>query len=211
MCRPRGARRSSWATFLPVLGKIPNRVERIGYVGPLAEHAGITDGTVLDELRRHVESKAQRFELPAREVPSAGPIKLAERELIRWILTSPESMEILDEIEDEDLDGLRTAPILRMMKQERASGELSTERLLERLAPQELDRQLTRILTEPSPLGPRQSARDCLNGLRKERLQKRLSHLRAELKRGVDNDNLTAEILSLARRIESLGRLETRA
>jgi DNA primase len=196
---------------LPVIGKIPNRVERIGYVGPLAEFAGITDGAVLDELKRHVETKAHRFKLPAVE---ASPVKLAERELIRWILSSPEHSAILEEIEEEDLEGLATAPIVRAMKaiqEDLVTGTLSTERLLDRLEPDALRKQLTRIMTEPSPLGPRQSARDCLNGLRKERLQRRLSHLRAQLAQGADDDNLTAEILSLARRIETLGRVETRA
>lgn len=205
---PRG-KAAFLSDVLPIIGKIPNRVERIGYVGPLAEHAGITDGAVLDELRRHVENKAQRFELPAVEAP---PVKLAERELIRWILSSRESSAILDEIEEEDLEGLATAPILRAMKEEKVSGTLSTERLLDRLEPDARRNQLTRIMTEPSPLGPRQSARDCLNGLRKERLQRRLSRLRAQLAQGADDDNLTAEILSLARRIETLGRIEeTRA
>ena len=193
---------------LPVLGKIPNRVERIGYVGPLAEHAGITDDTVLDELRRHVETNAQRFKLPA---AVTSPVKLAERELIRWILSGPSNFAILDEIEEEDLEGLATARILRAMKEEKQAGTLSTERLLDRLSPDALRAQLTRILSEPSPLGPRQSARDCLNGLRKERWQRQLSRLRAKLSAGADDDNLTAEILSLARRIETLGRLETRA
>lgn len=193
---------------LPVIGKIPNRVERIGYVGPLAEYAGITDTTVLHELRRHVETKAPRFKLPAVEAP---PVKLSERELIRWILSSPEDSAILDEIEEEDLEGLATAPIVRAMKEEKVTGTLSTERLLDRLAPDALRKQLTRIMTEPSPLSPRQSARDCLNGLRQERLKRRLSRLRAQLVQGVDDDNLTAEILSLARRIETLGRVETRA
>ncbi len=195
---------------LPLIGKIPNRVERIGYVGPLAEHAGITDLTVLDELRRHVETNAQRFTLPANEAP---PVKLAERELIRWILSSPEDCAILDEIEDEDMEGLATAPIVMAMKQERATETepLSTEKLLDRLEPDALKKQLTRIMTEPSPLGPRQSVRDCLNGLRKDRLKRKLSRLRAQLAKGADDDNLTAEILTLARRIETLGRLETRA
>jgi len=204
---PRG-KAAFLSDVLPIIGKIPNRVERIGYVGPLAEHAGITDGAVLDELRRHVETRAQRFELPAVE---GSPVKLAERELIRWILSSPESSAILDEIEEEDLEGLATAPIVRAMKEEKLSGTLSTERLLDRLEPDAARNQLTRIMTEPSPLGPRQSARDCLNGLRKERLQRRLSRLRAQLAQGADDDNLTAEILSLARRIETLGRIETRA
>ena len=193
---------------LPVIGKIPNRVERMGYIGPLAEYAGITDGAVLDELRRHVETKAPRFKLPAVE---ATPVKLAERELIRWILSSPEDYAILDEIEEEDLEGLATAPIVRAMKEEKITGTLSTDRLLDRLEPDALKNQLTRIMTEPSPLGPRQSSRDCLNGLRRERLQRQLSRLRGQLAQREDDDNLTAEILSLARRIETLGRVETRA
>jgi len=204
---PRG-KAAFLSDVLPVIGKIPNRVERIGYVGPLAEHVGITDGAVLDELRRHVETRAQRFKLPATEVPS---VTLAERELIRWILSGPEGSAILDEIEEEDLEGLRTAPILRLMREEKASGTLGTERLLDRLSPDALKTQLTRIMTEPSPLGPRQNARDCLNGLRKERLKRQLARLRTRLAQGTDDDNLTAEILSLARRIESLGRVETRA
>jgi len=193
---------------LPLIGKIPNRVERIGYVGPLAEYAAITDGAVLDELERHVETKAQRFKLP---VVEASPVKLAERELIRWILSSPEDSAILDELEEEDLEGLATAPILRMMKEQKKTDELSSEALLDRLSPDALRTQMTRILSEPSPLGPRQSARDCLNGLRKERWKRKLSRLRAKLASGADDDNLTAEILSLARRIETLGKIETRA
>jgi hypothetical protein len=193
---------------LPVLGKIPNRVERIGYVGPLAEYAGIADGTVLDELKRHVETRAHRFTLPAVEAPA---VKLAERELIRWILSSPKESAILDEIEEEDLEGLRTAPILRAMKEENSLGTLSTEKLLDRLSPDALTTELTRILSEPSPLGPRQSARDCLNGLRKERWQRQLSRLRAKQDPDADDNQILAEINSLARRIETLGRLETRA
>ena len=195
--------------LLPILGKIPDRVERIGYVGPLAEHVGITDGAVLDELQRHIEKKEiSRFELPT---SGSTPVKLAERELIRWILSSSDNYTVLDEIKEQDLEGLTTAPILRIMKKQKNSGELTTERLLDQLKPDELRKQFTRILTDPSPLSPRQSALDCLNGLRKERLKLQLSQLRAKLSLGVDEDKLTAEILSLARQIETLGKVETRA
>ena len=119
---------------LPVIGKIPNRVERVGYVGPLAEHAGITDRAVLEELRRHVESQAHRFELPKADKSVKPTMKLAERELIRWIITTPEESGILDEIEEEDMEGLRTAPILSAMKEVRTSGPLTAERILDRLA-----------------------------------------------------------------------------
>jgi DNA primase len=194
---------------LPVIGKIPNRVERVGYIGPLAEHAGITDLTVLTELRRHVETQAHRFQIPTRDQPV---LKLAERELIRWIMTTPEQCGLLDEIEEEDLEDLFTAPILRAMKEVAASGPLAAERLMDRLPSDEVRNQLTRILMEPSPLGPRQSPRDCLDGLRRERWQRQLSRLRARLAArladgaddGSEGDRLIAEINSLARRIETV-------
>ncbi|HXV63784.1 MAG TPA: DNA primase [Vicinamibacteria bacterium] len=193
---------------LPVIGKIPNRVERVGYIGPLAERAGISDQAVLSELRRHVETKAQRFQLPT---PERKEIKLAERELIRFLVSTEQETAVLDELEDADIEGLATASILKAMKEVAASGELTSKRLMDRLESEAAKNQLTAILMEPSPLGPRQSPRDCLNGLRRDRLKRELSRLRRKLAHAADDDNLTAEILSLARRIETLGRVETSA
>jgi DNA primase len=184
---------------LPVIGKIPNRVERVGYVGPLAEHAGITDQAVLNELRRHVEVQAHRFQLPTAE---ASALKPAERDLIRWLISTPEESGILEEIEEEDLEGLRTAAILRAMKELVASGPLVAERLFDRLSSDEVRNQLTRILTEPSPLAPRQNPRDCFDQLRKERLERELKRLRGQAQ--IPNDSQLAELTALARRIEML-------
>ncbi len=182
---------------LPVIGKIPNRVERVGYIGPLAEHAGITDQTVLNELRRHVEIQAHRFQLPSAEKSTLRP---AERDLIRWLISSPEESPILEEMEEEDLEGLRTAPILRAMKELAASGPLQAERLFDRLSSEDVRNQLTRILTEPSPLPPRQNARDCFDKLRQERLQREQKRRRPDAL----TDQQLAELNSLARRIEML-------
>ena len=182
---------------LPVIGKIPNRVERVGYIGPLAEHAGITDQTVLNELRRHVEIQAHRFQLPSAEKSVLRP---AERDLIRWLIASPEESSLLEEIEEEDLEGLRTAPILRAMKELAASGPLLTERLFDRLSSEDVKNQLSRILTEPSPLAPRQNARDCFDKLRQERLQREQKRSRPDAL----TDQQLAELNSLARRIEML-------
>lgn len=184
---------------LPVIGKIPNRVERVGYIGPLAEHAGITDQTVLNELRRHVETQAHRFQLPDAEKSALKP---AERDLIRWLISTPEESGILEEIEEEDLEGLRTAPIFRAMKEIVASGPLIADRLFERLSSDDVRNQLTRILMEPSPLAPRQNPRDCFDQLRRERLERELKRLRGGLQ--IPNDSQLAELNSLARRIEML-------
>src|SRR3990172_6816165 len=184
---------------LPVIGKIPNRVERVGYIGPLAEHAGITDQTVLNELRRHVEIQAHRFQLPSAEKSVLRP---AERDLIRWLMKSPEESAILEEIEEEDLEGLWTAPILRAMKELVVSGALTAERLLDRLSSEDVRNQLTRILMEPSPLPAPQTPRDCFDKLRQERLQRELKRPQGQTE--TLNDQQLAERMSLARRIEML-------
>jgi hypothetical protein len=172
-------------------------VERVGYIGPLAEHAGITDQTVLNELRRHVEIQAHRFQLPTAE---RSALKPAERDLIRWLIASPEESPILAEIEEEDLEGLRTAPILKAMKELAAKGPLLAERLFDRLESDDVKSQLTRILTEPSPLPPRQNARDCFDKLRQERLQREQKRPRPDAM----TDQQLAELNSLARRIDML-------
>ncbi len=210
---------------LPTLARIPNQVERVGYVSRLAERAEIADATVVEELRRQVLARAHRVSFADRNaqnpqnVPnlgfaesasSAGSIRPAERDLIRWLLQSPEDAPaLLDELGEEDLKELATASILRAMKQVVVSESLSTERVLDRLNEETERNMLTRIALEPSPLGPRQSPRDCMNRIREQRWRRQLSRLRAKLAHGVDDDNITAEIQSLARRIENSGRMET--
>ena len=202
---------------LPTLARIPNQVERVGYVSRLAERAEIADATVVEELRRQVLSRAHRVSFTDRNASgrvgaaeSAGSVRPAERDLIRWLLQAPnDAPALLDELEEDDLNELATASILRAMKKLVASESLSTERVLDRLDSEAERNMLTRIALEPSPLGPRQSPRDCVNRLREQRWRRQLSRLRAKLAQGVDDDNITAEIQSLARRIENSGRMET--
>jgi DNA primase len=213
----RSAKRSDVATprgkvdflngVLPTLARIPNQVERVGYVSRLAERAEISDAAVVEELRRQVMARSHRVNFAPRPSDSLKP---AERDLIRWLLHSPEDAPaLLDEMNEEDLTELATASILRAMKEVVVSESLSTERVLDRLTAEAERNMLTRIALEPSPLGPRQSPRDCLNRLREQRWRRQLSRLRAKLAQGVDDDNITAEIQSLARRIEGSGRMET--
>jgi DNA primase len=204
---------------LPTLARIPNQVERVAYVSRLAERAEISDSTVVEELRRQVLARVHRVSFAERNAQNshdplisglAGSVRPAERDLIRWLFQSPEDAPaLLDELEEEDLSELATASILRAMKEVVASEDLSTERVLDRLNAEAERNMLTRIALEPSPLGPRQSPRDCVNCLREQRWRRQLSRLRAKLAHGVDDDNITAEIQSLARRIENSGRMET--
>ena len=108
---------------LPVLGKIPNRVERIGYVGP--SRSTLASRTEPSSMSYGVTSRAEpsgssfpreRYRRPVRSSWRSGSS-------FDGFSRVPRAWRSWDEIEDEDLDGLRTAPILRMMKQnERRDG-----------------------------------------------------------------------------------------
>jgi DNA primase len=191
---------------LPTLARIPNHVERVAHVSRLAERAEISDTAVVEELRKKVMARANQVSL----IPqSSSSLRPAERDLVRWLLHSPpDAAGILVDIETEDLEDLATAPILRAMKEVVASEDLSTERVMEKLSAEQDRNLLTRIALEPSPLGPRQSPRDCLNRLREQRWRRQLSRLRARLSQGVEDDAIAAEIQTLARRIENLARIE---
>ena len=197
------------ATFLnevlPTLTLIQSHVERIAYVSRLAERAGISDETVVEELRRKVLGRAKEIRLPEE---STKALKPAERDLVRWLLNAPlDSNALLDEMDDEDMKGLITEPILKAIKEISKTGDLSTDTVMQRLSADQDRNLLTRIALEPSPLGPRQSPRDCLNRLREQRWRRQLSRLRTRLARGEEDDSIAREIQALARRIETLGHI----
>ena len=197
------------ATFLnevlPTLALIQSHVERIAYVSRLAERAGISDEAVVEELRRKVMGRTKEIHLPEE---STNTLKPAERDLVRWLLSAPvDSDALLSEMDDEDMQGLVTEPILKAIKEISKTGDLSTDTVMQRLSADQDRNLLTRIALEPSPLGPRQSPRDCLNRLREQRWRRQLSRLRTRLARGEEDDSIAREIQALARRIETLGHI----
>ena len=197
------------ATFLnevlPTLALIQSHVERIAYVSRLAERAGISDEAVVEELRRKVMGRTKEIHLPEE---STNTLKPAERDLVRWLLSAPvDSDALLSEMDDEDMQGLVTEPILKAIKEISQTGNLSTDAVMQRLSADQDRNLLTRIALEPSPLGPRQSPRDCLNRLREQRWRRQLSRLRTRLARGEEDDSIAREIQALARRIETLGHI----
>lgn len=192
---------------LPTLARIPSHVERVAHVSQLAERAEISDAAIVEELRRQVMARASHVDLAPAPRSAVRP---AERDLVRWLLQTPEmAAGLLAGIDEEDLRDTSTGAILRVMREIASSGDLTTERVLDRLTAEADRKLLTRIAMDPAPLGPRQSPQDCLNRLREQRWRRRISELRTQLGRGADDDHITAEIQSLARRIENLGRLST--
>ncbi len=194
---------------LPTLARIPNHVERVAHVSQLAQQAGISDEAVVEELRRKVMGQTKQVSFAQ---DSTGVLKPAERDLVRWLFQTPkQAPELLADMNDEDFTELLTAPILKAIQEVITSEELTTDRVMAHLSAEKDRNLLTRIALEPSPLSQRQNPRDCLNKLRQERLRRQLTQLRAKLARGFGDDSIAAQIQTLARRIENLGRIEKSA
>jgi len=195
--------------LLPTLALIPNHIERVAHVSRLAERAGISDAAVVEELRRKVMAKTKQVSFAQK---STDTLKPAERDLVRWLFQVPNrASELLADLDDEDFAELVAAPILKAMQEVIASEELTTDRVMAQLSAEKDRTLLTRIALEPSPLSQRQSPRDCLNRLREERLRRQLTQLRAKLAQSTEDDSIAAQIQTLARRIETLGRFEKSA
>jgi DNA primase len=208
LSQPRG-RQAFLDEVLPTVARISNDIERAGYVEPLARRARISDQLVLDHLRREVMARRSKVTLPAE---LAARLTDAERDLILWAFHRPsETAAVLGEIEEEDCAGLLTANLLRALRElsrpQSPGDRLSVDVVLGRLE-QAADRSLlTGLAARPDPVNPRQSPRDCLNSLRRDRYRRELNQLQAEIERGVDDDTfarLSAAKLELRRRMESL-------
>ena len=206
--QPRG-RQAFLDDVLPTVARIANDVERAGYVEPLARRARITDQMVLDQLRREVMARRSKVVLPQE---SAARVSDAERDLILWAFHAPgETVLVLDELEEEDCAGLATANLLRALRDvagpPRGSVKVSVDAVLVRLSEASDRSLLTGLAARPDPLNPRQSPRDCLNSLRRDRYRRELNRLQTEIERGVDDDTfarLSAAKLDLRRRMEAL-------
>jgi DNA primase len=202
---PRG-KRGFLDEVMPTLARIPDEVERAGYVDLLGRHAQIGNDVVLNELRRQVVARRSRAELPA---DMGERVTDAERDLVLWAFAAPEeTIAVLEALDEEDLTGLATAAVLRAMREAAKTGGISTDRVLGRLTHPADRRILTTLAARPDPVNPRQSPRDCFNSLRRERLKRELGRLQRQLEQERMDDDTYARIsaakLDIRRQMEVL-------
>src|SRR5688572_30729524 len=97
--------------MLAVAARIPDPAARDQFGDRLAHKARITEEVVRAEVRK--AAVARRPTLTARELPTLGEVKLAEKGLIWALLHEPEEgMTALKLLTDNDLEGLSTRHIL---------------------------------------------------------------------------------------------------
>ncbi len=104
-------RRQFLTAMLAVAARIPDPAARDQFGDRLAHKARITEEVVRAEVRKAAVQK--RPELTARDIPTFGEVKRAEKGLIWALVHEPEQgMAALNVLQDNDLEGLSTRHIL---------------------------------------------------------------------------------------------------
>ena len=161
-------RREFLNRMLPVAAQIPDAAGRDQFADRLAHKARVTEDVVRAEIRKAAVDR--RTTLTARELPSFGQIRAAERGLI-WAVFHDEdgAHEALATLDAQDLETLLTRRILEVAQNLHESGaEDAPAALLSRLSTEEA-RLVSGIAAEPERPGPAAESAAELRLLRYER------------------------------------------
>jgi DNA primase len=203
-------RRKFLTAMLAVAARIPDPAARDQFGDRLAHKARITEEVVRAEVRKAAVQR--RPELTARELPNFGQVKQAEKGLIWALIHETEiGMTALNDLQDNDLDGLATRRVLEEARalSDRTPAVLPSA-LLERLNPVEV--QLVTGIA--AAVAPPSSAAECVRAIRRLRCEREQAALQREIDRlqelgGSHDSEITAlwqKKRDLLHQIEALGR-----
>lgn len=172
-------RRAFLQEMLEVAGRIPDAAARDQFADMVAHRARVTEEVVRAEIRK--AAVARRPAGPAMTMASGtSELKPAERDLLSALVRDPRPVvEALAELEEADLDGLTSAPILRAARAAASLGAVVPSALLERLNEEE-GRLLTSLAAAGGSPAP---AADCVRALRVIRLQRERADVQRQIAR----------------------------
>jgi DNA primase len=198
-------RRSFLGKMLAVAARIPDAAQRDQFADRLSHKARITEEVVRAEIRKAAVQRQTSVDDLERRAPVLGHVKVAERGLIWALMKDPEAaLGALLELENEDLDGLATAGILRQARSLQGWPPAGIPGgLLERLSTGETA--LVRDIAS-QPGAPSEDAADCARTLKRLRYDRERAALQREIDR-LQEDGAArheAEIVALWERKKEL-------
>jgi DNA primase len=203
------SRRHFLTTMLEVAARIPEAAARDQFADRIAHKARVTEDVVRAEIRRAAVQRQTK--LTARELPSFGQLKDAEKGLI-WGLVhnTEEALAALAELDPEDLETLAGHDIFELARSLQAGTEnLLPSALLQRLSTVNAQ-VVTRIAANPTAPAP---AVDCARAIKRLRWERERSAIQREIDRlqelgagqhGHEIDALWKRKKDLMHRIEAL-------
>ena len=165
--------------MLGVAATIPDAADRDQFADRLALRSGVTEAVIRDEIRKAAADR--RKDVPAVAIASDVRLKPAEQGLLWLLMHRPvEGLAAVAQLEPGDLDGLLSAPVLRLASHLMdVPVEVLPALLRERLTDGE------RALVERAAAheAPIASAVGCVNALRSLRYQRERAAVQADIDR----------------------------
>jgi DNA primase len=201
-----------FAAVIPALARTQNAVERQAWLARAVERASLDAGAAREELRRALSGRAGGpsavAEAAARRpsLPRSAVLLPAERWLLALVAQGAAGVEIaLDELAEPDLEGLRSAPILRAAQ----AAARRSERVTLPAVLEALDEDARRVMSEIAVEGvPAEhlSAEECVRELRRQPLKARMAEIQRRLQgaSGETLESLLAEKTRLVRQMAGL-------
>ena len=173
------SRRQFLGKMLEVAARIPDAAARDQFADRIAHKARVTEEVVRAEIRKAAVSR--RTTLTARELPSFGPMKYAEKGLIWGLIhDTGAALEALAELDPEDLSSLACRDILEVARSLHESpADLLPTALLQRLST--VNAQIVAsIAANPTSPAP---AVECARALKRLRWERERAAIQREIDR----------------------------
>jgi DNA primase len=200
-----GGKAAYLRALLPALVRIESAVERAAWLARVVEGGGLDEAAAREELQR--ARKGLAASAPPEPAPALSTaMPKAERWLVALLAQGAEGAEeALAELGEADIDGLRSAEVLRAAKALwRRNDKVTAAALASAITGEEAQRLLSEIAVEGAPVsGP--SPLECVRVLRRQPLEARLLEIQKRLNAGAErSEELLLEKNRLARQLASL-------
>lgn len=198
--------------LLPVLARIDNAVERMAWLPAVVDRGGLDDGATREELKRALVARATALRTRVEASPPPPPTESerrllpAEKLLLALLVEGSEDLAAaLLDLQEADLEPLRSAPILGAARDRAAAGQTVTRAAIDEALSDEDRRLLNEIAVDGRPTEG-VAAADCVRELRCVPLKARMAAIQKDLARatGADQEALLAEKLQLKRQMTTL-------
>jgi len=207
-----GGKAAFLAALLPSLVKIQSAVERMAWLDRAVERAALDPAAARQELKRAiVGTPAPRPSDQAPAPPPPRPVAIAllpaERYLLASLLQEDETVgAAVSELAEEELDGLRSAPVLRAARELASHGSRVTVASLQAALPDDESRRLVSELAVADTPDKGPAAGECVRELKRRPLQARMAQIQRDLggASGPQLEELLEEKLHLRRQLAGL-------